>query len=119
MSVHLRTFLSVLPVYVHYMYVFLLSLLLWDGILSILVFVCVCCAAPDKLTSPPPVTGLGALHGVLHWSSVNCFCNSVSSAGALRYEGVTISVIFGRRSMVNSSSLTGSGPGSSSGKISA
>src|SRR2546430_9522355 len=26
------------------------------------VFVCVCCAAPDKLTSPPPFTGLGALH---------------------------------------------------------
>src|SRR4051812_33531475 len=25
------------------------------------VFVCVCCAAPDKLTSPPPFTGLGAL----------------------------------------------------------
>src|SRR3954464_4834498 len=28
------------------------------------VFVCVCCAAPDKLTSPPPFTGLGALHFV-------------------------------------------------------
>src|SRR5256886_16561691 len=27
------------------------------------VFVCVCCAAPDKLTSPPPFTGLGALQG--------------------------------------------------------
>src|SRR3954470_9967233 len=26
------------------------------------VFVCVCCAAPDKLTSPPSFTGLGALH---------------------------------------------------------
>src|SRR3954465_14333278 len=26
------------------------------------VFVCVCCAAPDKLTSPPPFTWLGALH---------------------------------------------------------
>src|SRR5256886_12890826 len=26
------------------------------------VFVCVCCAAPDKLMSPPPFTGLGALH---------------------------------------------------------
>src|SRR5436190_18297803 len=26
------------------------------------VFVCDCCAAPDKLTSPPPFTGLGALH---------------------------------------------------------
>src|SRR5947208_15341165 len=26
------------------------------------VFVCVCCAAPDKLTSPPPFTGFGALH---------------------------------------------------------
>ena len=26
------------------------------------VSVCVCCAAPDKLTSPPPFTGLGALH---------------------------------------------------------
>src|SRR3954462_9440830 len=25
------------------------------------VFVCVCCAAPDKLTSPPPFTGLGVL----------------------------------------------------------
>src|SRR5204863_5453585 len=25
------------------------------------VFICVCCAAPDKLTSPPPFTGLGAL----------------------------------------------------------
>src|SRR4051812_11585665 len=25
------------------------------------VFVCVCCAAPDKLTSAPPFTGLGAL----------------------------------------------------------
>ena len=25
-------------------------------------FVCVCCAAPDKLTSPPPFTGFGALH---------------------------------------------------------
>src|SRR5436190_1102090 len=25
------------------------------------VFVCICCAAPDKLTSPPPFTGLGAL----------------------------------------------------------
>src|SRR3954462_1597857 len=25
------------------------------------VFVCVCCAAPDKLTSPPPFTGFGAL----------------------------------------------------------
>src|SRR5436190_23954303 len=25
------------------------------------VFVCVCCAAPDKLPSPPPFTGLGAL----------------------------------------------------------
>src|SRR4051812_30367648 len=24
------------------------------------VFICVCCAAPDKLTSPPPFTGLGA-----------------------------------------------------------
>src|SRR3954466_13443029 len=61
MSVSLRTFLSVLPVYVHYMYISLLSLLL-DGILYVLVFVCVCCAAPDKLTSLPPFTGLGALH---------------------------------------------------------
>src|SRR3954462_12001442 len=26
------------------------------------VFVCVCYAASDKLTSPPPFTGLGALH---------------------------------------------------------
>src|SRR5438270_8335974 len=26
------------------------------------VFVCVCCAAPDKLTSPLPFTGLRALH---------------------------------------------------------
>src|SRR5436189_1633588 len=59
MSVHLRTFLSALTVYIHYMYVFLLSLLL-DGILLYWVFVCVCCAAPDKLTSPPPFTGLGA-----------------------------------------------------------
>src|SRR3954467_8467763 len=24
------------------------------------VFVCVCCAAPDKLTSPPPFPGLGS-----------------------------------------------------------
>src|SRR5438270_9487322 len=60
MSVHLCTFLSVLPVYVHYMYISLLSLLL-DGILYVWVFVCVCCAALDKLTSPPPFTGLGAL----------------------------------------------------------
>src|SRR5436189_4774011 len=29
------------------------------------VFVCVCCAAPDKLTSPPPFTGFGALHYVI------------------------------------------------------
>src|SRR5204862_5749201 len=62
MSVHLCTFLSVLPVYVHCMYVFLLSLLLLDGILLYWIFVCFCSAAPDKLTSPPPFTGLGALH---------------------------------------------------------
>src|SRR4051812_36759529 len=61
MSVHLRTFLSVLPVYVHYMYVFLLSLLFGWYTVRIWIFVCVCCAAPDKLTSPPPFTGLGAL----------------------------------------------------------
>src|SRR4051812_29116718 len=61
MSVQLHIFLSVLPVYVQYMYIFLLSLLL-DGIMCFWVFVCVCCAAPDKLTSPPPFTGLGALH---------------------------------------------------------
>src|SRR3954471_7617410 len=29
------------------------------------VFVCVCCAAPDKLTSPPPFTGLGAFRTTL------------------------------------------------------
>src|SRR5436190_22397831 len=58
----LCTFLSVLPVYVHCMYVFLLSLLLLDGILWYWIFVYFCCAAPDKLTSPPPFTGLGALH---------------------------------------------------------
>src|SRR3954470_3980119 len=62
MSVLLCTFLSVLPVYVHCMYVFLLSLLLLDGILLYWIFVCFCSAAPDKLTSPPPFTGLGALH---------------------------------------------------------
>src|SRR5436189_1450712 len=32
-----------------------------DGILYDWIFVCVCCAAPDKLTSPPLFTGLGAL----------------------------------------------------------
>src|SRR5436190_15993813 len=58
----LCTFLSVLPVYVHCMYVFLLSLLLLDDILLYWIFVCFCCAAPGKLTSPPPFTGLGALH---------------------------------------------------------
>src|SRR5436189_5957941 len=73
MSVHLCTFLSVLPVYVHRMYVFLLSLLLLDGILLYWIFVCFCCAAPDKLTSPPPFTGLGALHfsSVAHRSCQN------------------------------------------------
>src|SRR5437588_207249 len=35
---------------------------LLDGILYVWGFVCVCCAAPDKLTSLPPFTGLGALH---------------------------------------------------------
>src|SRR5437588_4164381 len=55
-------FLSVLPVYVRCMYVFLLSLLLLDGILLYWILVCFCCAAPDKLTSPPPFTGLRALH---------------------------------------------------------
>src|SRR4051812_12755194 len=58
----LCTFLSVLPVYVHCMYVILLSLLLLDGILLYWIFVCFCSAAPDKLTSPPLFTGLGALH---------------------------------------------------------
>src|SRR3954468_6625535 len=58
----LCTFLSVLPVYVHCMYVFLLSLLLLDGILLYWIFVCFYCAAPDKLTSPSLFTGLGALH---------------------------------------------------------
>src|SRR3954463_2417913 len=42
------------------MYVFLLSLLLLDGILLYWIFVCFCSATPDKLTSPPPFTGLGA-----------------------------------------------------------
>src|SRR2546430_15029131 len=62
MSVHLCTFLSVLSVYVQYLCVFLLSLLCWMVYCLYWVFVCVCCAAPDKLTSPSPFTGLGALH---------------------------------------------------------
>src|SRR5438270_8714430 len=33
----------------------------WMVYCTFWVFVCVCCAAPDKLTSPPPFTGLGAL----------------------------------------------------------
>src|SRR3954470_18238161 len=61
MSVHLCTFLSVLPVYLHFMYISLLSLL-WMVYCLYWVFVCVCCAAPDKLMSPPPFTRLGALH---------------------------------------------------------
>src|SRR5256886_13892714 len=61
MSVHLCTFLSVLSVYVQYLCVFLLSLLCWMVCCLYWVFVCVCCAAPDKLTSLPPFTGLGAL----------------------------------------------------------
>src|SRR3954465_8348412 len=44
------------------------------------VFVCVCCAAPDKLTSPPPFTGLGALQseyvfGSLVRSRLLSLCN--------------------------------------------
>src|SRR3954464_8352202 len=61
MSVHLCTFLSVLSVFVQYLYIFLLSLLCWMVYCLYWVFVCVCCAAPDKLTSLPPFTGLGAL----------------------------------------------------------
>src|SRR3954464_8013228 len=34
----------------------------WMVYCTFWVFVCVCCAAPDKLTPPPPFTGLGALH---------------------------------------------------------
>src|SRR5436189_2795266 len=34
----------------------------WMVYCTFWVFVCVCCAAPDKLTSPPPFTGFGALH---------------------------------------------------------
>src|SRR3954470_2452486 len=60
-SVYLCTFLSVPSVYVQYLYVFLLSLLCWMVYCLYWVFVCVCCVAPDKLTSPPPFIGLGAL----------------------------------------------------------
>src|SRR5438270_10380346 len=44
-----------------HVYISLITAFGWYTV-RIWVFVCVCCAAPDKLTSPPPFTGLGALH---------------------------------------------------------
>src|SRR5438045_9306563 len=39
------------------------------------VFVCICCAAPDKLTSPPSLTGLGALQSISRSSSIIILCS--------------------------------------------
>src|SRR4051812_47050350 len=47
--------------YQYCMYFLITAFVGWYTV-HIWVFVCVCCAAPDKLTSLPPFTGLGALH---------------------------------------------------------
>src|SRR3954471_14951283 len=48
-------FMYITCVYLSYHCFWMVYCLYW-------VFVCICCAVPDKLTSPPPFTGLGALH---------------------------------------------------------
>src|SRR3954469_13019748 len=47
--------------YQYCMYFLITAFVGWYTV-HIWVFLCVCCAAHDKLTSPPPFTGLGALH---------------------------------------------------------
>src|SRR4051812_40961116 len=62
MSVHLCTFLSVFPnlCTLHICISLITAYAGWYTV-CIWIFECICCAAPDKLTSPPPFTGFGAL----------------------------------------------------------
>src|SRR5688572_8995791 len=50
--------------------------------------------------------------------SFNCSFNSFNSAGAIRYGGIEIGWVSGRRSIPNSISLSGGIPGNSSGNTS-
>src|SRR3954464_10694115 len=62
--------------YQYCMYFLITAFVGWYTV-HIWVFVCVCCAAPDRLTSPSPFTGLWALHrqwvGTILW----CVCDNL------------------------------------------
>src|SRR3954464_13611791 len=66
--------------YLQFMYITCIYLsyhCFWMVYCTFWVFICVCCAAPDKLTSPPPFSGFRALQKAQLMKEILCMAADV------------------------------------------